>query len=236
MNSIAEHISAIQQQIKTEAAQSHRNPDEIILLAVSKTKPIEAICEAYQAGQRRFGENYVQEGVTKIETLATNPAYADIEWHFIGPLQSNKTKPVAEHFSWVHGIDREKLAQRLNDQRPADLPNLNVCIQINISGETTKSGIHPDELFALAEKIAACPRLTLRGLMTIAENTDNIETVRDNFLHMQTLFQQLKSRYATVDTLSMGMTHDMAIAIDCGSTMVRIGTAIFGSREYKERS
>lgn len=233
MNYIADNIAAIRQQIMTEAERTQRNPAEIILLAVSKTKPISAICEAYQAGQRCFGENYVQEGVSKIVELAANPDYSGIEWHFIGPLQSNKTKPVAEHFDWVHGIDRDKIAHRLNDQRPASLPALNVCIQVNISGESTKSGIPAREVVALAEKISRYPRLTLRGLMTIAENTDNIDSVRNNFLQMQELFAQLKARYATVDTLSMGMTHDMALAIDCGSTMVRIGTAIFGSREYK---
>lgn len=233
MNYIADNIAAVRQQIMTEAKRTQRNPAEIILLAVSKTKPISAICEAYQAGQRCFGENYVQEGVSKIIELAGNPDYPGIEWHFIGPLQSNKTKPVAEHFDWVHGIEREKIAHRLNDQRPASLPALNVCIQVNISGESTKSGIQPGEVLALAEKISTYPRLTLRGLMTIAENTDNIDSVQNNFLQMQALFTQLKARYATVDTLSMGMTHDMALAIDCGSTMVRIGTAIFGSREYK---
>jgi pyridoxal phosphate enzyme (YggS family) len=205
----------------------------IQLLAVSKTKPIEAIYAAYQAGQRQFGESYVQEAIPKIQLLQTNPDYADIEWHFIGPLQSNKTKPVAEHFDWVHSVDREKIAQRLNEQRPAHLPALNVCLQINISGEQTKSGINADEVFGLAGIISQFPRLKLRGLMTIAENTDDMNVVRDNFLHMQQLFNQLKSQYPSVDTLSMGMTDDMPLAINCGSTMVRIGTAIFGSREYK---
>ena len=198
-----------------------------------KTKPIEAIYAAYQAGQRQFGESYVQEAIPKIQLLQTNPDYADIEWHFIGPLQSNKTKPVAEHFDWVHSVDREKIAQRLNEQRPAHLPALNVCLQINISGEQTKSGINADEVFGLAGIISQFPRLKLRGLMTIAENTDDMNVVRDNFLHMQQLFNQLKSQYPSVDTLSMGMTDDMPLAINCGSTMVRIGTAIFGSREYK---
>ncbi len=233
MNHIASRLLAIKDQIASLTRQAGRAPDDVQLLAVSKTKPIEAIYAAYQAGQRQFGESYVQEAIPKIQLLQTNPDYADIEWHFIGPLQSNKTKPVAEHFDWVHSVDREKIAQRLNEQRPAHLPALNVCLQINISGEQTKSGINADEVFGLAGIISQFPRLKLRGLMTIAENTDDMNVVRDNFLHMQQLFNQLKSQYPSVDTLSMGMTDDMPLAINCGSTMVRIGTAIFGSREYK---
>lgn len=233
MNDIASRLLAIKDQIASLTRQAGRAPDDVQLLAVSKTKPIEAIYAAYQAGQRQFGESYVQEAIPKIQLLQTNPNYADIEWHFIGPLQSNKTKPVAEHFDWVHSVDREKIAQRLNEQRPAHLPALNVCLQINISGEQTKSGINADEVFGLAGIISQFPRLKLRGLMTIAENTDDMNVVRDNFLHMQQLFNQLKSQYPSVDTLSMGMTDDMPLAINCGSTMVRIGTAIFGSREYK---
>ena len=233
MNDIASRLLAIKDQIASLTRQAGRAPDDVQLLAVSKTKPIEAIYAAYQAGQRQFGESYVQEAIPKIQLLQTNADYADIEWHFIGPLQSNKTKPVAEHFDWVHSVDREKIAQRLNEQRPAHLPALNVCLQINISGEQTKSGINADEVFGLAGIISQFPRLKLRGLMTIAENTDDMNVVRDNFLHMQQLFNQLKSQYPSVDTLSMGMTDDMPLAINCGSTMVRIGTAIFGSREYK---
>jgi pyridoxal phosphate enzyme (YggS family) len=233
MNDIASRLLAIKDQIASLTHQAGRAPDDVQLLAVSKTKPIEAIYAAYQAGQRQFGESYVQEAIPKIQLLQTNPDYADIEWHFIGPLQSNKTKPVAEHFDWVHSVDREKIAQRLNEQRPAHLPALNICLQINISGEQTKSGINADEVFGLAGIISQFPRLKLRGLMTIAENTDDMNIVRDNFLHMQQLFNQLKSQYPSVDTLSMGMTDDMPLAINCGSTMVRIGTAIFGSREYK---
>ena len=233
MNDIASRLLAIKDQIASLTHQAGRAPDDVQLLAVSKTKPIEAIYAAYQAGQRQFGESYVQEAIPKIQLLQTNAGYADIEWHFIGPLQSNKTKPVAEHFDWVHSVDREKIAQRLNEQRPAHLPALNICLQINISGEQTKSGINADEVFGLAGIISQFPRLKLRGLMTIAENTDDMNVVRDNFLHMQQLFNQLKSQYPSVDTLSMGMTDDMPLAINCGSTMVRIGTAIFGSREYK---
>ncbi|ACQ92593.1 alanine racemase domain protein [Tolumonas auensis DSM 9187] len=233
MNDIESRLLAIKEQITSHARQAGRSPNEIKLLAVSKTKPVEAIQEAYQAGQRLFGESYVQEAITKIQQLNNSSDYAGIEWHFIGPLQSNKTKLVAEHFDWVHSIDREKTAQRLNEQRPANLPALNVCIQVNISGERTKSGITADEVFGLAGIISEFPHLKLRGLMTIAENTDDLDVVRDNFLHMQELFNRLKNQYPSVDTLSMGMTDDMSVAISSGSTMVRIGTAIFGSREYK---
>ncbi len=233
MNDIESRLLAIKEQITSHACLAGRSPNEIKLLAVSKTKPVEAIQEAYQAGQRLFGESYVQEAITKIQQLNNSPDYAGIEWHFIGPLQSNKTRLVAEHFDWVHSIDREKTAQRLNEQRPANLPALNVCIQVNISGERTKSGITADEVFGLAGIISEFPHLKLRGLMTIAENTDDMNVVHDNFLHMQELFNRLKNQYPSVDTLSMGMTDDMSVAISSGSTMVRIGTAIFGSREYK---
>ncbi|WP_024872940.1 YggS family pyridoxal phosphate-dependent enzyme [Tolumonas lignilytica] len=233
MNDIESRLLAIKEQIATHARLAGRQPNEIQLLAVSKTKPLEAIQAAYQSGQRLFGESYVQEAITKIQCLKNLPEYAGIEWHFIGPLQSNKTKLVAEHFDWVHSIDREKTAQRLNDQRPETSSPLNVCLQINISGEQTKSGINADEVFGLAGIINNFPRLKLRGLMTIAENTADMNVVRENFLQMQTLFNRLKTQYSSVDTLSMGMTDDMAVAIGCGSTMVRIGTAIFGSREYK---
>ena len=233
MNDIESRLLAIKEQIASHARQTGRQPEQIKLLAVSKTKPAEAIQAAYQAGQRLFGESYVQEAVTKVQYLKNIPDYADIEWHFIGPLQSNKTRLVAENFDWIHSIEREKIAQRLNEQRPAHLPALNICIQVNISGVQTKSGITADEVFGLAGIISNFPRLKLRGLMTIAENTDDLNIVRDNFLQMQELYNRLKNQYPSVDTLSMGMTDDMAVAIECGSTMVRIGTAIFGSREYK---
>jgi pyridoxal phosphate enzyme (YggS family) len=233
MNNIASRLFDIKALITAHAREADRSPSDIQLLAVSKTKPVEAIYAAYHAGQRLFGESYVQEAVQKIQLLQASPDYADIEWHFIGPLQSNKTKLVAEHFDWVHSVDREKIAQRLNEQRPTQLPALNICLQVNISGEQTKSGINADEVFGLAGIISDLPHLKLRGLMAIAENTDDINIVRDNFLQMRQLFNDLKSQYPSVDTLSMGMTDDMSQAIHCGSTMVRIGTAIFGSREYK---
>ena len=232
---IANNIAHIHREIANCCALFGRDPSQVLLLAVSKTVHVAGVLDAVAAGVRSFGENYVQEGVEKMLTLRElEPGISgSLQWHLIGPLQSNKTRVVAEHFDWVHSVDREKIAQRLNEQRPAHLPALNVCLQINISGEQTKSGINADEVFGLAGIISQFPRLKLRGLMTIAENTDDMNIVRDNFLHMQQLFNQLKSQYPSVDTLSMGMTDDMPLAINCGSTMVRIGTAIFGSREYK---
>lgn len=232
-NDIAQRLLQINQQITAYALEADRPADSVQLLAVSKTKPVEAVIAAYQAGQREFGESYVQDALPKIQFLQDDKQYDDIVWHFIGPIQSNKTKPVAENFAWVHSVDREKIAQRLNDQRPSTLPALNICLQINISGEETKSGMKPTEVFDLADKIGQLPHLKLRGLMTIAENTEDLERVKANFESMQQLFNELKKRYPSVDTLSMGMTDDMPVAIACGSTMVRIGTAIFGSREYK---
>lgn len=233
MNDIASNLHFIRSQIDMACIQASRDPKHVQLLAVSKTKPVESILAAYHAGQRQFGESYVQDAIPKIEHIANIEKISDIEWHFIGPLQSNKTRSVAEHFSWVHSIERLKIAQRLNEQRPDHLPPLNICIQINISGEETKSGIQTSDVDALVAEIEQLPKLQLRGLMCIAENTDDLEAVRANFISMQQLFNELKKRYPSVDTLSMGMTDDMKIAIASGSTMVRIGTAIFGSREYK---
>lgn len=233
MNDIASNLHFIRSQIDMACIQASRDPKHVQLLAVSKTKPVESILAAYHAGQRQFGESYVQDAIPKIEHIANIEKISNIEWHFIGPLQSNKTRSVAEHFSWVHSIERLKIAQRLNEQRPDHLPPLNICIQINISGEETKSGIQTSDVDALVAEIEQLPKLQLRGLMCIAENTDDLEAVRANFISMQQLFNELKKRYPSVDTLSMGMTDDMKIAIASGSTMVRIGTAIFGSREYK---
>ncbi len=232
-NDIAQRLLQINQQITAYALEAGRSADSVQLLAVSKTKPVEAVIAAFQAGQRQFGESYVQDALPKIQFLQDDKQYDDIVWHFIGPIQSNKTKHVAENFSWVHSVDREKIAQRLNDQRPASKSPLNICLQINISGEETKSGMNQEEVFDLADKIEQLPHLKLRGLMAIAENTTDLDRVRSNFESMQQLFNELKKRYPSVDTLSMGMTDDMPIAVACGSTMVRIGTAIFGSREYK---
>ncbi|MEH6465676.1 MAG: YggS family pyridoxal phosphate-dependent enzyme [Shewanella psychromarinicola] len=231
MTTIADRISIAQSRINQAAQNCSRSPDEINLLAVSKTKPISDIIAAYQAGQRLFGENYVQEGETKINALQAD--YPDIEWHFIGPLQSNKTKIVAEHFDWMHTLSRGKIAQRLHEQRPSDKSPLNVCIQVNISQEESKSGINSADfadVATLALTIASLPHLKLRGLMAIPTATDDVQLQQQEFSQLKQLFEQLKQQYPSVDTLSMGMSGDMDIAIANGSTMVRIGSAIFGQR------
>lgn len=236
MNSIQQNIEQITTQIHDATQKCGRARDSVQLLAVSKTKPVEAILEAFQAGQRAFGENYVQEGVEKVRFFAENHPDYPIEWHFIGPIQSNKSRLVAENFAWVHTIDRDKIAQRLNDQRPAELPPLQVLIQVNTSGEASKSGVSCDEIFALAELISTLPNLTLRGLMSIPENVDDYAAQLAAFKPLTELQQQLCQRYPTVDTLSMGMSGDMDAAIESGSTMVRIGTAIFGHRDYSNKA
>ena len=225
--SISENLSRIQQQIKQISAEYQR--ENVRLLAVSKTKPVQAIEEAIRAGQCAFGENYVQEGVEKIAYFSGNKS---LEWHFIGPLQSNKSRLVAEYFDWIQTVDRFKIAERLNDQRPEHLRPLNVLIQINISDESSKSGIQPEEMFSLAEKISQFPRLKLRGLMAIPKPESEPEQQKIALRKMKDLFNRLQQRFESVDTLSMGMSDDMASAIECGSTMVRIGTAIFGERVY----
>ncbi|MCG9965234.1 YggS family pyridoxal phosphate-dependent enzyme [Shewanella cutis] len=230
MTTIADRLAVAQSRIAQAAQKYARLPHSIRLLAVSKTKPIADIIAAYDAGQRCFGENYVQEGVTKIESLKTT--HPDIEWHFIGPLQSNKTTLVAQHFDWMHTLSREKIAQRLNEQRPANLAPLNVCIQINISDEDTKSGIDAQQMLPMANSISQLPQLRLRGLMAIPSATDDIEQQTRELSELKHLFDTLKQHYPDVDTLSMGMSNDLDIAIACGSTMVRIGSAIFGERDY----
>ncbi|MGS0729811.1 YggS family pyridoxal phosphate-dependent enzyme, partial [Shewanella sp. 0m-11] len=209
------------------AQKASRRAEDVQLLAVSKTKPNEYIIEAYQAGQRRFGENYVQEGESKINTLSE--AYPDIEWHFIGPLQSNKSKIVASLFDWMHTLEREKIAQRLSEQRPESLPALNVCIQVNISQEASKSGVAVDDVFDLAEKIAQLPKLTLRGLMAIPSADVDEQTAAAELSALQGLYTELAKRFDSVDTLSVGMSNDLELAVAHGSTMVRIGSAIFGA-------
>ncbi|WP_371373885.1 YggS family pyridoxal phosphate-dependent enzyme [Thalassotalea aquiviva] len=227
MMNIAQNLSRIHAQIESACNIANRPLGSVNLLAVSKTKPIELITQAYAAGQRHFGENYIQEAVEKAQQLAH---LNDICWHFIGPIQSNKTKLIAEHMDWVHSIDREKIAKRLNDQRNHNITPLNVCLQVNISGEESKSGVDIDQLDELAEFVATCPHLVLRGLMAIpAKGCD--QTTRDNFNQMATLFQRLKRVYPSMDTLSMGMSNDLDLAIECGSTMIRVGTAIFGTRD-----
>ncbi|WAX70535.1 YggS family pyridoxal phosphate-dependent enzyme [Gallibacterium anatis] len=225
---IAQNLAHIRQQI----ADCHPT-QEVTLLAVSKTKPFADILKAYHAGQRQFGENYVQEGVEKIQ-LAQQQNLNDITWHLIGPLQSNKTRIVAEHFDWVQTIDRVKIAERLSQQRPDHLQPLQVLIQINISDENSKSGITPQQMEELAQQIINLPKLQLRGLMAIPAPTEDINQQTAVFNQMKVLLQQLQQRFPQqkIDTLSMGMTDDMRTAIACGSTMVRIGTAIFGKRNY----
>ncbi|PZQ36493.1 MAG: YggS family pyridoxal phosphate-dependent enzyme, partial [Ectopseudomonas oleovorans] len=198
---------------------------DIGLLAVSKTKPAEAIREAHAAGLRDFGENYLQEALEKQTQLADLP----LIWHFIGPIQSNKTRPIAEHFDWVHSVDRLKIAQRLSEQRPAHLPALNICLQVNISGEDSKSGCSPEELTALARAVVALPNLRLRGLMAIPEPTDDVAAQHAAFARLRQLRDELA---LNLDTLSMGMSHDLEAAIAEGATWVRIGTALFGARDY----
>ena len=228
MTTIADRISIAQSQITQAAQNCSRNSEEVTLLAVSKTKPIADIVTAYEAGQRCFGENYVQEGEEKVIALSAD--YPDIEWHFIGPLQSNKSRIIAEHFDWMHTLSREKIAKRLNEQRPDNKAPLQVCIQINVSHEASKSGVSEQEVAQLAQLIDTLPKLTLRGLMAIPTATSDIAVQKQEFSQLENLYLELKQQYPSVDTLSMGMSNDLSLAIEHGSTMVRIGTAIFGSR------
>ncbi|SFN90580.1 YggS family pyridoxal phosphate-dependent enzyme [Xenorhabdus japonica] len=229
MNNIEQNLHDVRNRISLAAQKCGRSPEEITLLAVSKTKPANAIAEAIANGQREFGENYVQEGVGKIQLFNNRD---DLVWHFIGPLQSNKSRLVAENFDWCHTVDRLKIAQRLSEQRPENMPPLNILIQINISGEESKSGILLEELTELAATINRLPNLVLRGLMAIPAPESNAEHQIAVFRQMEQAFIGLKTQYPQVDTLSMGMTDDMQAAITCGSTLVRIGTAIFGARQY----
>lgn len=233
MTDIQIKIQHIQQQIADVATQYNRNPEDIQLLAVSKTRPATDVLTAYQGGQRCFGENYVQEAVEKIHALAH---LSDIEWHYIGPIQSNKTRLLAENFAWVQSLDSLKHAQRLSDQRPDVLPPLNVCIQVNISDETQKSGVNLDVLSEFAQAVATLPRIKLRGLMAIPAPCDDFEQQRVPFRALYQAQQRLQQQGLTLDTLSMGMTNDMPAAIAEGATMVRIGTAIFGARTSKAKT
>ena len=226
MTTIGERLGEVLARIEAAARAAGRDPSAVSLLAVSKTWPAAAVREAAAAGQRAFGENYVQEGVDKIEALRD----LALEWHFIGPLQSNKTRPVANAFDWVHGIDRLKIAERLSAQRDVHLPPLNVCIQVNVSGEDSKSGVAPDEVAALAQAVAALPRLRLRGLMCIPEPTGDVALLRARFALLRRLHDDLVATGLALDTLSMGMSHDIEPAIAEGATIVRVGTAIFGER------
>jgi pyridoxal phosphate enzyme (YggS family) len=210
------------------ATAAGRPVDAVRLLAVSKTFSAAAVREAYQAGQAAFGENYLQEALDKIGALRDLP----LEWHFIGPIQSNKTRAIAEHFDWVHGVDRLKVAERLSAQRPASLPPLSICLQVNVSGEASKSGVAPQDVAQLANEVARLPRLRLRGLMAIPAPADDPAQQRAPFARMRELLATLNAQGMRLDTLSMGMSHDFAMAIQEGATIVRIGTAIFGARDY----
>lgn len=232
MNTVQDNLLNIKNEIAEIAKKCERDPNTIQLIAVSKTKPVEQVIEAINAGQLAFGENYVQEGVEKIQYFEKNMPNNDLIWHFIGPLQSNKSKLVAEHFDWMHTIDRLKIAQRLNDQRSKDMAKLNVLIQVNISQEASKSGVKPEEVADLVKQIVTLPNLNLRGLMAIPEIENDYDKQLNVFTKMQQLLQSLQKDYPFMDTLSMGMSGDMQAAIVAGSTMVRIGTAIFGARQY----
>ncbi len=229
---LRDNLQAVQARIKAACAASGRIADSVQLLAVSKTFSAEDVRQIAACGQRDFGENYIQEGVDKITALQDD--LPSLVWHCIGPIQSNKTKLVAEHFDWAHTVDRLKVAQRLNDQRPAHLAPLNVCLQVNIDGGETKSGIAPADVLALAAEVAKLPRLTLRGLMTIPDPVDGFDAQVAVHAKARALFDELKAalNLPQFDTLSMGMTGDLEAAVHAGSTMVRVGTAIFGGRTY----
>jgi pyridoxal phosphate enzyme (YggS family) len=230
MPDLIHNLDAVRQRIALAAQVAGRDPRSVALLAVSKTFPAEDVRAAHAAGQRAFGENYVQEALTKLDALAD--LRESIEWHFIGPLQSNKTRPVAERFDWVHSIDRLKIAQRLAEQRPDGMPPLNVCVQVNVSGEASKSGVPPEEAADVAHAIAALPKLRLRGLMAIPEPAGSIEQQRVPHRALRELSDRLRAAGLELDTLSMGMSDDLEAAVLEGATMVRIGTAIFGARDY----
>ncbi len=233
MNTISFNIEQVRARIQAACQAAGRAPAEVTLLAVSKTFGPEAVRAAAACGQRAFGENYLQEAVEKMAQLAEDADAPTLEWHCIGPIQSNKTRLVAEHFDWAHTVDRLKTAQRLSQQRPTHLAPLNVCIQVNIDGGANKAGVMPEETLALAREIAPLPGLVLRGLMTIPEPAADFESQRAVHLRARALFNQLRAQGLAVDTLSMGMTSDLEAAIAAGSTMVRVGTAIFGGRPMK---
>lgn len=226
VKNIEYNLSKLRQRIVTAARQYDRDPHHIKLIAVSKRQPEQAIRAAYSAGLIEFGENYLQEAVGKITVLAD----LDLRWHFIGPLQSNKTRPVAQHFAWIHSVDREKVARRLSEQRPNSLPPLNACIQVNISGEASKAGIDPAGLVALADRIASLPGLTLRGLMALPAPRPDFTAQRLAFRVLRQALEELNQQGHDLDSLSMGTSVDMEAAIAEGATLIRIGTALFGPR------
>jgi hypothetical protein len=226
MATIAANLQAVHARIERAARAAGRKPGDITLVAVSKTFPAEYIAQAHAAGQKAFGENYAQEAVEKITKLAHLP----LEWHFIGPIQSNKTGAIASRFQWVHSVERERIAQRLDAARPDGLPPLEICIQVNISGEASKSGVAPDSEIRLAETIARLPKLRLRGLMAVPEPTPDLKLQQRRFALLREMKEALVARGHALDTLSMGMSDDLEAAIAEGATMVRVGTAIFGKR------
>jgi pyridoxal phosphate enzyme (YggS family) len=228
MSTLLENYKQVLNRIQQACKNNHRDPGAVSLLAVSKTKPIEDIQELAKHGQNAFGENYVQEALTKIEIEP------ELEWHFIGPIQSNKTKHIAQQFAWVHSVDRLKIAQRLNDQRPSELPPLNVLLEVNISREQSKSGFTEDEVISIAKQIATMPNLSLRGLMAIPQPSDNYADQLKPFRAVKQLLAKLQQELpdAQLDSLSMGMSADLEAAIAEGATIVRIGTDVFGAREY----
>ena len=228
MGAIAAGLQECRRRLEMACRQAGRPTDAVTLLAVSKTFPAAAIREAYTAGQRAFGESYLQEALEKIAALQD----LAIDWHFIGPIQSNKTRPIAEHFHWVHSVDRLKIAERLAAARPAPLPPLNVCIQVNVSGEASKSGVDPAAALALATQVAALPRLRLRGFMTIPRPTVDPMEEQGQFAALRGIYEEARRAGLAVDTLSMGMSADLEAAILEGATLVRVGTAIFGRRDY----
>lgn len=229
-NSIQQNLEQVTSQIAIAAQKCGRPRSLIKLLAVSKTQPVAAIVQAVHAGQMAFGENYVQEGIEKVQYFAQHHPQWDLEWHFIGPLQSNKTRLIAEHFDWMHTLSRAKVAQRLNDQRPQHLPPLQVLIQVNTSGEASKSGIEPEDVLPLAQFVSTLPHLTLRGLMSIPKPETDYSRQLMAFNALADLQKELQKKGYNLDTLSMGMSQDMTAAIEAGSTLVRVGTAIFGQR------
>ncbi|WP_219116526.1 YggS family pyridoxal phosphate-dependent enzyme [Janthinobacterium sp. UMAB-56] len=232
MSTIEQNLQAVRESIAHAALEAQRAPADVTLLAVSKTFGADAVLAAMRAGQTAFGENYLQEALDKIAAIKLALPQGAPVWHFIGPIQSNKTRPIAEHFDWVHTVEREKIAARLSEQRPAGLPDLNICLQVNISGEASKSGVTPAELPALARAVAQLPRLRLRGLMAIPEPETEIKLQRRAFAQLRALYEQLKAEGLALDTLSMGMSADLRAAVLEGASIVRVGSAIFGSRIY----
>lgn len=231
MSPIFRNLQAVREHISRAATQAGRDSASVQLLAVSKTFGPNAVFDAVAAGQRAFGENYLQEALDKMQAVRTAQPGLALEWHFIGPIQSNKTRLIAEHFDWVHSVDRQKIAQRLSDQRPEHLPPLNICLQVNISHEASKSGVLPEDALPLALGVAGLPRLRLRGLMAIPEPAADFDAQRKPFGQLRELQEALKRHGLALDTLSMGMSADLDAAIAEGGTIVRVGTAIFGKRD-----